>query len=341
MARTQAANNATASAAATTAAPPATAAPTATHTQIPTETLVVRASPTPTASTATRTPRGTSNTSNATNATNATNAAASTTQPATSNVTTATQVAQTAGGISNATATLRAQPTATPLSATSTNISDSGSGNTTNTGELGILPTPTGTLTAVPTLPALNPPHTGDCAPTPPRGWVAYSVPTGSTLFALASATGTTVREVLRVNCLADADRVLAGAVLYLPMQPPVPPTTRAAAPADAGADACFDANVAAISAPAPNSVVRGLVPLVGTATLPDFWYYRIEIRPADSDVYRFYASSETAVSNGALALLETARFADGLHWVRVSVVTRGGGIPFNAVCAVPIVIDN
>jgi len=60
--------------------------------------------------------------------------------------------------------------------------------------------------------------NTGTC--TPPSGWVAYTVQTGDSVSILANNTGTTVAQLVSANCLANADVIAVGQVIYLPRNP-------------------------------------------------------------------------------------------------------------------------
>ncbi len=78
---------------------------------------------------------------------------------------------------------------------------------------------PTLTPTPTPTLP----PSAVDCPP--PRGWRAYSVQSGDTLFGLSRALNLTVEQVQIANCL-PGDLIQVGQTLFLPLPTPtVPPT--------------------------------------------------------------------------------------------------------------------
>jgi hypothetical protein len=67
-----------------------------------------------------------------------------------------------------------------------------------------------------------SPSTTGIC--TPPNGWYAYTIQSGDTLSSLAANTNTLVSEIVRVNCLSNADMITVGQVIYLPVaQAPTP----------------------------------------------------------------------------------------------------------------------
>jgi LysM repeat protein len=78
-----------------------------------------------------------------------------------------------------------------------------------------ILPTP-----ATPPVPAVfDDPRAAGCTVPIPDGWQPYTVQAGDRVFRLAVDSGTTVEEVARVNCLADARLLQVGQVLLLPAQ--------------------------------------------------------------------------------------------------------------------------
>ncbi|MBX3059730.1 MAG: hypothetical protein KF770_25040 [Anaerolineae bacterium] len=69
-----------------------------------------------------------------------------------------------------------------------------------------LTPLPAVTDTAVPTA----------CVPVQPDGWVLTAVQPGNTLFGLARRGGTTVAELMRVNC-RENDILYLGELLYTP----------------------------------------------------------------------------------------------------------------------------
>jgi len=66
--------------------------------------------------------------------------------------------------------------------------------------------TPSVTPTPLPTL----------CVPSPPPGWVLTTIQSGNNLFRLGQRGGTTVEELMRVNCRVD-DILYVGEQLYTP----------------------------------------------------------------------------------------------------------------------------
>ncbi len=97
-----------------------------------------------------------------------------------------------------------------------------------NLGEHAILPTETPTLapttTPIPTADAtvnvpLNTPTITNTATTcaTPVGWFAYTIQRGDILLNIAQQSGTTVDELVAMNCIANPNRVRAGDVIYVP----------------------------------------------------------------------------------------------------------------------------
>ena len=53
-----------------------------------------------------------------------------------------------------------------------------------------------------------------------PGNWVQYTVEDGDSLGVLATATGTTIQNIVSANCLNDPDTLFTGQVIYLPTSP-------------------------------------------------------------------------------------------------------------------------
>jgi hypothetical protein len=55
-----------------------------------------------------------------------------------------------------------------------------------------------------------------------PSGWVRYVVVSGDTVAGMAMITGTTVDQIVLVNCLPETLMIIVGQTIYLPSLPPV-----------------------------------------------------------------------------------------------------------------------
>jgi len=77
---------------------------------------------------------------------------------------------------------------------------------------------------------------------------------------------------------------------------------------------------------PPNNAVVKGQVEIRGTATVANFWYYKIEFRfDNEPNLWRYIYSAYAPVSDGVLAVWNTSPLPDGVYWLKLSVVDRTG----------------
>lgn len=56
------------------------------------------------------------------------------------------------------------------------------------------------------------------CAPTQPAGWVAYVIQRDDTLSEIAARTGSSVEELVRVNCIANPRLIRPGTEIFVPL---------------------------------------------------------------------------------------------------------------------------
>ncbi len=114
------------------------------------------------------------------------------------------------------TITIPPSPTATPK------ITNTPQKSATN-----IIPTvapvkPTTDASTIPQISILTP---TECAVVRPNGWVSYQIRSGDTLSALAASSSITLTELMAINCISDASRIIVGETTYLPKAPSFPPT--------------------------------------------------------------------------------------------------------------------
>ncbi len=81
-------------------------------------------------------------------------------------------------------------------------------------------PTPSVTRTPRPTATDDDDDIVTSCGVVVPDEWEDYRLRSGDTLSGLAAATGTTVDELIRVNCITNPRGLLVGDLLYLPDAP-------------------------------------------------------------------------------------------------------------------------
>ena len=159
----------------------------------------------------------------------------------------------------------------------------------------------------------------------------------GNTMSALALQFGVTVDELAAANCISDPNNITSGQILYVPPgsnvtpPPPVPGTGSSTAPAT-GDYTSFDCGNPSwtITQPGPGAVLRGTFAVYGTATHPQFSFYRLQIsgsgtNDADFATLQVY---QTPVTNGQLGTVNPAAFAPGDYWLRLTVVDITGNYP-------------
>ena len=92
----------------------------------------------------------------------------------------------------------------------------------------------------------------------PPVNWYPYRIRPGDTLYSLAIATNSTVRELQRANCLSSPDRIQVGQLIYLPKPLPVFTPTVATSTATPATPPSTSADVQIALAAVPNPVNPG-----------------------------------------------------------------------------------
>jgi hypothetical protein len=93
----------------------------------------------------------------------------------------------------------------------------------------------------------------------------------------------------------------------------------------------CPNPNVR-ITSPGVNQVVRGNVPIRGTANIPEFQYYKVEVgpgaRPKDHEWTVVGQLHRTPVSGGVLETLNSDAYPPGTYTLRLVVVDNTGNYP-------------
>lgn len=265
---------------------------------------------------------------------------------------TSVEVVETETTLSTVTTTGTATFTRTPTLTLTSTVTPSATRTPTVTRTLSPVPSKTVALSPTPT-PAVTltrtdkPTRTPTNAVTPssvpcgqPPGWEIYIVQSGNTLFSIAQAVGSTVAELRRVNCLASADFIVTGDVLFVPLLPAepvltnVPQATEGASMTKLGCSPST-ANITNLYA---GQTVSGNITLIGTASIAEHWYFKVEVRRDDESQYDVYSTAPRQVVNGELMQVNTSTYGVGLHWVRLVVVALDGSVPENGICVVPLV---
>lgn len=81
----------------------------------------------------------------------------------------------------------------------------------------------------------------------------------------------------------------------------------------------------AAITAPQPNAQVAGIIQITGSATHPQFARYELAWAAEPGNNWGVFATVETPIENGVLALWNTTLAPDGVYALRLRVVRQDG----------------
>jgi LysM repeat protein len=223
--------------------------------------------------------------------------------------------------------------------------------------------TPVGTITPIPTATPRHRTPTPTLTPDPPEGgaaescavpsgWVPYTVQPGDNLFRVGLRYGETVGDLFDANCLSGAT-LEVGETLYVPPVTPMAlPTAAPAAMASTpgvaptgtqtATDGACSNPTSTITAPPVGAILSGVVPIRGSALLPNFRFYKLEIREegasTSADFVTFY-TAEQQVDNGLLLNFDTRAWPNGQYWIRLVVVDDTGNYPER--CAILYTITN
>jgi hypothetical protein len=96
------------------------------------------------------------------------------------------------------------------------------------------------------------------------------------------------------------------------------------------------------ITSPQNNAIVRGQVPILGSATHPQFQFYKVEVAhepPIDENFAIIGAIHEEQVVDGQLEVWDTTQVPDGSYTLRLRVVRLDGN--YNEYSVVQVVVAN
>jgi LysM repeat protein len=258
-----------------------------------------------------------------------------------------------------ATATTYRIPTLPPTS----DEEDSPTQEATSSPDVTVVSIPTSTLdpdrdTPTPTR-RTRTPTPSDSVCDIPAGWVTYTVQPEDNIYSIAIRYGETGDSILEANCLGN-QTVSAGDVIYVPpvtpraisdfIPSPVPTDTgeptATPSPGPTGTQTATDGACtnldSVITSPTVGTILTGTVEFVGSAKVPDFAYYKLEIRQegvTTAGDYMTFFTGEQQVINGLLAEFNTLAFPNGEYWIRLVVVNDTGNYPER--CAILYTIQN
>jgi LysM repeat protein len=165
-----------------------------------------------------------------------------------------------------------------------------------------------------------------------PTDWIFYVIQSGDTLSSLALRFRMTVSELASANCIVQPNNITTGQLLYVPPGSNVtlpPPVATQVNLVNYGSINC-DNPAFTITQPVPGTVLRGTFAVYGTATHPDFQFYRLQISGGGTDDANFATLQvySVPVANGELGTVNPAAFAPGDYWLRLTVVDNTGNYP-------------
>jgi len=130
-----------------------------------------------------------------------------------------------------------------------------------------------------------------------------------------------------------------------IPTETPIPPS-RTPRPSSTPitsdvlvVEGCLNPSIQ-ITSPRPNDRLSDVFDVVGTATLPNFGLYRIEIRPHDALTYQRIRAIQQVVYADVLAQINPSDYPSGVYWIRLVVVDNRGAIAENGTCAIPTIFE-
>ncbi len=82
------------------------------------------------------------------------------------------------------------------------------------------------------------------------------------------------------------------------------------------------------ISEPGTGATVSGVMQIVGSANIPDFWYYKFEFRGNSFGEWTFVQRFDTPISGGILGAWDTRSVPSGAYEFRLVVVEKTGNYP-------------
>ena len=100
--------------------------------------------------------------------------------------------------------------------------------------------------------------------------------------------------------------------------------------------------DLSVITSPQNNAIVRGQVPILGSATHPQFQFYKVEVAnepPSDEKFAIIGAIHEEQVMDGQLEVWDTTQVPDGSYTLRLRVVRLDGN--YDEYSVVQVVVAN
>lgn len=187
------------------------------------------------------------------------------------------------------------------------------------------------------------PPHPKAVAPPPPAACTgSYTVKSGDTLSGVAAYYRTTVWQLRSSNGLTS-DWLYVGQVLVVPCTAPPPPPAPKPPPAyhkPVVVPAICNPSVS-VTQPLNNETIGGVVGIIGTATISNFQFYKVEYGQGEVPFnwISIGGTQSQPVTGTALAWWDTATVPNGVYRLKLTAVDNQGQFP--TPCNVRVVVEN
>lgn len=178
--------------------------------------------------------------------------------------------------------------------------------------------------------------------PAPPACTGSYTVKSGDTLSGIAAYYRTTVWQLRSSNGLTSY-WLYVGQVLVVPCAAPPPPPPPPSHPGyhkpNVAPAVCNPA--VSITQPLNNETIGGVIGVIGSATIPNFQFYKVEY--GQGEVPFNWVSiggvKKDAVTGTALTWWDTATVPNGVYILKLTTVDSQGQFP--TPCNVRVVVEN
>lgn len=195
--------------------------------------------------------------------------------------------------------------------------------------------------------PAAPPPRPPVVAPPgPPTCSGSYTVVSGDTLSGIAAMYNTSVWQLRQANGLTS-DWLYVGQVLSVPCSappprpgpPPPPPPPPGYHKPHVSPAVCNPA--VSITQPLNNEAIGGVVGIIGTATIPNFQFYKVEygVGEVPFNWVSIGGTQSQQVTGTSLAWWDTGTVPNGVYTLKLTAVDNQGQFP--TPCNVRVVVEN
>ncbi len=144
-------------------------------------------------------------------------------------------------------------------------------------------------------------------------------------VFLIPTATPSPLPPTEMAPPVATGAPLVTSQPIDVPTTPPPSPPTNTPAPAPA----CPNSQVC-ITSPSPDAIVSGAVQIVGSASIGNFQYYKVEFGPGENPVGWSVVTDlhHSPVAGGLLDVWDTTFLEDGAYKIRLVVVDKTGNFP-------------